>query len=85
MRFDAAQLPDTVEALQSLVLDFAELRQNYETEISVLKEEISLLKHRLFGRKSEKLPVGTGQLLLLCARHGAWRASAIQSAVVAGW
>jgi len=64
MRFDAEQLPDTVEALQSLVLDFAELRQNYETEISVLKEEISLLKHRLFGRKSEKLPVGTGQLLL---------------------
>ena len=34
MRFDAAQLPDTVEALQSLVIDFAELRQNYETEIS---------------------------------------------------
>ena len=64
MRFDAAQLPNTVEALQSLVIDFAELRQNYETEISVLKEEISLLKHRLFGRKSEKLPVGTGQLLL---------------------
>jgi transposase len=64
MRFDAAQLPDTVEALQSLVLNFAELRQNYETEISVLKEEISILKHRLFGRKSEKLPVGTGQLLL---------------------
>jgi len=64
MRFDAAQLPDTVEALQSLVLDFAELRQNYETEISLLKEEISLLKHRLFGRKSEKLPVGSGQLLL---------------------
>jgi len=64
MRFDAAQLPNTVEALQSLVIDFAELRQNYETEISVLKEEISILKHRLFGRKSEKLPVGTGQLLL---------------------
>ena len=64
MRFDAAQLPDTVEALQSLVIDFAELRQNYETEISLLKEEISILKHRLFGRKSEKLPVGSGQLLL---------------------
>jgi transposase len=64
MRFDAAQLPDTVEALQSLVLDFAELQQNAETEISLLKEEISLLKHRLFGRKSEKLPVGSGQLLL---------------------
>lgn len=64
MRFDAAQLPNTVEALQSLVVDFAELRQNYETEISLLREEISILKHRLFGRKSEKLPVGDGQLLL---------------------
>lgn len=64
MRFDAAQLPNTVEELQSLVIDFAELRQNYETEISLLKEEISILKHRLFGRKSEKLLVGSGQLLL---------------------
>ena len=64
MRFDAAQLPNTVAELQSLVIDFAELRQNYETEISLLKEEISILKHRLFGRKSEKLPIGTGQLLL---------------------
>ena len=64
MRFDTAQLPGTVEALQSLVIDFAELRQNYETEISLLKEEISILKHRLFGRKSEKLPVGSGQLFL---------------------
>jgi transposase len=64
MRFDAAQLPTTVAELQSLVIDFAELRQNYETEISILKEEIRILKHRLFGRKSEKLPVGTGQLLL---------------------
>jgi hypothetical protein len=64
MRFDAAQLPTTVAQLQSLVIDFAELRQNYETEISLLKEEIGILKHRLFGRKSEKLPVGTGQLLL---------------------
>jgi len=64
MRFDAAQLPDTVEELQSLVIDFAELQQNSEAEIRLLKEEISILKHRLFGRKSEKLPVGSGQLLL---------------------
>jgi transposase len=64
MRFDAAQLPTTVTELQSLVIDFAELQQNSEAEISLLKEEIRILKHRLFGRKSEKLPIGTGQLLL---------------------
>ena len=64
MRFDAARLPTTVAELQSLVIDFAELRQNYETEISLLQEEIRILKQRLFGRKSEKLPIGTGQLLL---------------------
>jgi transposase len=64
MRFDAAQLPDTVEGLHSLVIEFAELQQNAEAEITLLKEEISILKHRLFGRKSEKLPAGSGQLLL---------------------
>jgi len=64
MRFDAAQLPNTVEELQSLVIDFAELQQNSEAEIKLLQEEISILKHRLFGRKSEKLPAGSGQLLL---------------------
>jgi transposase len=85
MRFDAAQLPNTVAELQSLVIDFAELRQNYETEISLLKEEISILKHRLFGRKSEKLPIGTGQLLLFNeaeAAHAEDRGAALEKIAV---
>jgi transposase len=61
MRFDAATLPDTLTELKAL---FVATQQQYESEIKLLQEEISILKHRLFGRKSEKLPVGSGQLLL---------------------
>ena len=64
MRFDAAELLVSVEALKLLAVDFAELQQNLESEIKLLQEEINLLKQRLFGRKSEKLSVGLGQLLL---------------------
>jgi transposase len=61
MRCDAAPLPDTLTELKAL---FVATQQQYESEIKLLKEEISILKHRLFGRKSEKLPVGSGQLFL---------------------
>jgi len=57
MSLDAATLPDSVDELKEIVV-------SYDNEIRFLKEEISLLKHRLFGRKSEKLPVGSGQLSL---------------------
>jgi len=64
MEFDAARLPDTVAELKTIIIDIWKRTREYETEIRFLKEENSLLKHRLFGRKSEKLPVGSGQLLL---------------------
>ena len=57
MTLTAAQLPDTINELKEIVI-------SYDREINLLKEEISILKHRLFGRKSEKLPVGNGQLFL---------------------
>jgi transposase len=57
MTLDAATLSDNVDELKETIIF-------YHNENSLLKEEISLLKHRLFGRKSEKLPVGSGQLLL---------------------
>lgn len=57
MILNAAQLPDTINELKEIVIA-------YDREIRLLKEEISILKHRLFGRKSEKLPVGNGQLFL---------------------
>ena len=64
MTVDAATLPDSVDKLKTIIVDVAQRAQEYETENKLLKEEISLLKHRLFGRKSEKLPAGSGQLFL---------------------
>jgi hypothetical protein len=66
MKSDAATLPDSVDELKTIIVDFAQRTQEYETEIRLLKEENNLLKHRLFGRKSEKLPIGSGQLFLVC-------------------
>jgi len=57
MKLDAATLPDDVDTLKGMVIA-------YNDEIGFLKEQVSLLQHKLFGRKSEKLSVGTGQLFL---------------------
>jgi len=57
MSLSAAQLPDNIDELKEIVV-------SYDSEIKLLKEENRILKHRLFGRKSEKLPVGSGQLFL---------------------
>ena len=61
---DAATLPDSVEEIKTIIVDIFNRAREYEAEITLLRAEISLLQHRLFGRRSEKLPVGTGQLLL---------------------
>jgi len=59
MNIDTAQLPDSIVDLQKLIIE-------YDSENRLLKEEINLLRHKLFGSKSEKLPkdVGSGQLFL---------------------
>jgi len=57
MNCDAATLPDDIDTLKGMVI-------SYDNENRLLKEQVSLLQHKLFGRKSEKLPVGSGQLLL---------------------
>lgn len=57
MSLTNAQLPDNIAALKGKII-------SYEAEIRLLKEQINILQHRLFGRKSEKRAVGDGQLLL---------------------
>ena len=57
MTLNAATLSDNVNELKEIII-------SYDSENRLLKEEISILKHRLFGRKSEKLPIGSGQLFL---------------------
>ncbi len=63
MSINATTLPDNINDLKSL---FVDTQQEYENEIRLLKEKVSILQHRLFGRKSEKLSryAGSGQLLL---------------------
>jgi transposase len=63
MNNDAAQLPDNINELRKL---FISTCQQHESEINLLKEQIRILQHKLFGKKSEKLSgkVGIGQLLL---------------------
>ena len=48
MRIDLQKLPNDVQILKNMISE-------YHSEISVLQEEIELLKQKLFGRKSEKL------------------------------
>jgi transposase len=52
--------------LSDNVVDLKKLIISYDSENRLLKEEINLLRYKLFGRKSEKLSrdVGSGQLLL---------------------
>ncbi len=57
MSLTNAQLPDNIEVLKGMII-------SYDSEIRLLKEQISFLQHRMFGRKSEKHTVGDGQLLL---------------------
>jgi transposase len=61
MDLDTAQLPDDVTELKSL---FIATQHNYESRIKLLEDQVNLLRHKLFGAKSEKLPVGDGQLFL---------------------
>ncbi|MCK5851282.1 MAG: IS66 family transposase [Kiritimatiellae bacterium] len=61
MNSDTATLPDNIPELKTIICDFAETQTRYEKtqqhlefEIKLLKEQIAILNHRLFGRKSEK-------------------------------
>ena len=63
MNIDPTNLPDDVAELKTL---FAATQQSYESRIKLLEDQIRLLRHKLFGRKSEKLSgeAGSEQFLL---------------------
>jgi transposase len=56
---DAVTLPDTLEALhdfaRELLKEIVNLRERYEKENDLLREQIRLLRAQLYGRKSEKV------------------------------
>ena len=73
MNIEPSTLPDNVDQLKAIIVDFqshyeekiADIQDHYEKKTGLLQEEIRLLKAVLFGRKSEKIPSkDTGQLLL---------------------
>jgi transposase len=56
MKFTLETLPEDRDELLQIILD---LQEQHECQISVLMEEIRLLRHRIFGIKSEKVPFGS--------------------------
>ena len=73
MNIEPSTLPDNVDQLKAIIVDFqshyeekiADIQDHYEKKTGLLLEEIRLLKARQFGRKSEKIPSkDTGQLPL---------------------
>lgn len=60
MRIEAENLPDEVPVLKEIIRDTI---VSYEKEIKILKEQLRLLKSRMFGRKSEKMSQFQQELL----------------------
>ena len=72
MQFNAENLPDDIPSLKGMVLSFSqenrrfceenqrlsESQRRYEMENKLLREQVLLMKAKLFGRKSEKLSLG---------------------------
>lgn len=62
---DVKELPDDVTALKVIIADQGNSLAEKQNEIIILREQVTLLKKELFGRKSEKMsPEETRQVLL---------------------
>ena len=59
---DASNLPDNVDELREIIVS---LRQDYESQIRLLHEQIRHLRSKLFGRKTEKYVEGAAEQLSL--------------------
>jgi transposase len=51
---DTSKLPDDPTELKKIIADLHEKQQQYSSEIELLREQVSHLYNKLFGRKSEK-------------------------------
>jgi transposase len=62
----ASKLPDNVKELKEIIVSYEDEKRQYQADIKILKEQISFLREKLFGRKSEKYPLDLNppQLLL---------------------
>jgi transposase len=62
MLCDASSLPDNVDDLRDIIVS---LKQEYETQINLLHEQIRHLRSKLFGRKTEKYIEGGPEQIAL--------------------
>ena len=51
---DTSKLPDDPVELKKIIADLHKKQQHYSSEIELLREQVSHLYNKLFGRKSEK-------------------------------
>lgn len=53
-------LPGDIPVLKGMVASLSEENRRYEIENKLLREQVLLMKQKLFGRKTEKLPAADG-------------------------
>lgn len=62
MHSEIENLPDDIPRLKGMIVSLAEHyseeKRRYETENKLLREQVLLLRSKMFGRKTEKLPSG---------------------------
>ena len=60
MKFEATTLPESPDSLKEIILDLQDriedLQASHQKETSILYEQLRLLRMKLFGHKSEKIP-----------------------------
>ena len=56
MHSDMETLPDDIPQLKGMVVSISEEKRRYEIENRLLREQVLLMRSKLFGRKTEKLP-----------------------------
>lgn len=60
MHSEGENLPDDIQELKGIIASFAEENHRYEVENKLLREQLLLMRSKLFGRKTEKLPSAEG-------------------------
>ena len=62
MHSEVENLPDDIQELKGIIASFADENRRYEVENKLLREQLLLMRSKLFGRKTEKLPSAEGAI-----------------------
>jgi regulator of replication initiation timing len=62
MHSEVENLPDDIQELKGIIASFADENRRYEAENKLLREQLLLMRSKLFGRKTEKLPSAQGAI-----------------------